>query len=457
MNSSIIETDYLVVGAGTGGLAFVDTLLMETPASVTIVDDRARPGGHWNDAYDFVRLHQPSEFYGVNSTQLGSNAVLTRGSDRGFHEMATGEEVRAYFVHVMDQVLLPSGRVNYLSMSRHEGDGKIRSLLNGSVQHIRPRKKLVDTTYVAGTVPSRHVPCYSISSGVQHISVNGLADMPSAADTYVIIGAGKTGTDACLWLLTHGVDPDSICWIIPRDAWFLDRAHYQPDDMAMTADMAGQMEAAADAATVEDLFGRMEAMGLVLRLDRDVWPTAYRCATVSRAELARLRSIKNVVRLGRVTEIRDGMIQLERGEIRVGSNAVHVDCSAKGIAPKPLRPIWDNGRITVQYVRSCGQPPFSAALIALVEANFDRDEIKNDLCRPVPGADRDCDWVGMNLANALNSIRWARDPILRKWLSTARLNIFRTAPLHGEAFERLREAYPRAIENLTRLAAREIQ
>ena len=26
-----------------------------------------RPGGHWNDAYPFVRLHQPAAFYGVNS------------------------------------------------------------------------------------------------------------------------------------------------------------------------------------------------------------------------------------------------------------------------------------------------------------------------------------------------------------------------------------------------------
>ena len=39
--------------------------------TVVMVDRHANPGGHWNDAYPFVRLHQPAAFYGLNSTQLG--------------------------------------------------------------------------------------------------------------------------------------------------------------------------------------------------------------------------------------------------------------------------------------------------------------------------------------------------------------------------------------------------
>ena len=37
-----------------------------------MVATRSAPGGHWNDAYDFVRLHQPAITYGVNSRSLGS-------------------------------------------------------------------------------------------------------------------------------------------------------------------------------------------------------------------------------------------------------------------------------------------------------------------------------------------------------------------------------------------------
>jgi len=55
-----IETDYLVVGAGAAGLAFVDALIAASEADVVMVDRRHQPGGHWNDAYPFVRLHGPA-------------------------------------------------------------------------------------------------------------------------------------------------------------------------------------------------------------------------------------------------------------------------------------------------------------------------------------------------------------------------------------------------------------
>jgi len=46
-----------------------------------------------------------------------------------------------------------------------------------------------------------------------------------------------------------------------------------------------------------------------------------------------------------------------------------VDCSASAIPQRPLVPIWDGKRITLQMVRTC-QPTFSAALIAHIEATF---------------------------------------------------------------------------------------
>ena len=63
------DCDYLVVGAGASGMAFVDTLLAHSPApvSVVLIDERKQPGGHWNDAYDYATLHQPARNYGVLS------------------------------------------------------------------------------------------------------------------------------------------------------------------------------------------------------------------------------------------------------------------------------------------------------------------------------------------------------------------------------------------------------
>ena len=75
-----VETDYLVVGAGALGMTFADQLLTDTDASIVIVDRHHMPGGHWNDAYPFVRLHQPSAFYGAGSRKLGPTALRLRGS-----------------------------------------------------------------------------------------------------------------------------------------------------------------------------------------------------------------------------------------------------------------------------------------------------------------------------------------------------------------------------------------
>ncbi|OBB95174.1 hypothetical protein A5782_08240 [Mycobacterium sp. 852002-40037_SCH5390672] len=51
-----IESDYLVVGAGAMGMAFIDTLVSETEARVVLVDRHHTPGGHWTMAYPIVRL-----------------------------------------------------------------------------------------------------------------------------------------------------------------------------------------------------------------------------------------------------------------------------------------------------------------------------------------------------------------------------------------------------------------
>ena len=47
----MLSADYLVIGAGLHFLSFVDELLAQDPsATFIIVDERAAPGGHWNDA-----------------------------------------------------------------------------------------------------------------------------------------------------------------------------------------------------------------------------------------------------------------------------------------------------------------------------------------------------------------------------------------------------------------------
>jgi NAD(P)-binding Rossmann-like domain len=127
-----VETDYLIVGAGALGMTFADQLLTDTnDASIVIVDRHHMPGGHWNNAYPFVRLHQPSAFYGAGSRQLGSNRIEAAGFNSGYFELASGAGVLSYFDALMRERFLPSRRVRYFPMSEYDDAGQISSLLSG--------------------------------------------------------------------------------------------------------------------------------------------------------------------------------------------------------------------------------------------------------------------------------------------------------------------------------------
>jgi hypothetical protein len=275
---SLLETDYLVVGAGATAMAFVDSLVTKSDASVAIVDRHGRPGGHWNDAYPFVRLH------------------------------------------------------------------------------------------------SR---------------------------------------------------PSRIRWIMPRDAWMLDRANVQPTQ-AFFDNFIGSIEAQlriiSNATSVEDLFDQLEATGQLLRIDKNVTPTAYRCAVISRAELKELRRIHNIVRLGRIKRIDAEQIVLDHGTINNDPESLIVDCSADGIpSPPPGLKVFDGGVINLLMVRTC-QPLFSAALIGYVESHIVDEDEKNELCRVVPSPVQPIDRIRMWAVSLTNGLRWRQHPGVAEWQRRSRLD-----------------------------------
>ena len=96
-----LETDYLVIGAGAMGMAFTDALIDHADVHVTLVDRRYAAGGHWQDAYPFVQLHQASVFYGVASTVLGTGAVQQRGPESGLQERARRSQIQSYYDDIL--------------------------------------------------------------------------------------------------------------------------------------------------------------------------------------------------------------------------------------------------------------------------------------------------------------------------------------------------------------------
>lgn len=458
----LADTDYLVIGAGATGLAFADTLLAEGDAEVTVVDRRPSVGGHWIDAYPFVRLHTPSAYYGVDSMPLGRDQVDESGENAGFYERASGEEVFGYFVEVAER-LERTGRAHFLTSHEHLGnasDGEqIRDLRTGDVHEIDVRRKVVDARYLEASIPATHSLPFEVAAGARLIPVN---DLPATADghsRYAVLGSGKTAADACSWLLADGVDPERIRWVRPRDAWFNDRRHYQPlaqvgsimDGIALDA------QAAAEAQDLEDLFARLEASGRAVRIDAAEPATMFRGTMLSSTELEGLRQIEDVVRLGRVRRVEPDRIVLDRGEIAAERGTVYVDCTALGLNQAPATPIFQGDRIVLQQIRHLS-PCFNAALTGFLEAHRDDESEKNRLCPPNPYPSSIEDWPRMMRRTWQTEALWLSDPELSSWATRSRLNLVGALPEHAsepdvqDAVQRYLTHVGAAIERLGELA-----
>lgn len=408
------------------GMAFVDTLLDENPkADIIMIDRYAKPGGHWNMAYPFVTLHQPSAYYGVNSKELSTGKRDKTGLNQGLADLASRDEIMAYYDRVMRHKFLASGRVRYFALCEHLGDGNVHHRLNGQSYQVE-FKKIVDCTYLKTNIPATHTPNFSVAPEVKFIPINDLPNLQTAPTGFTIIGGGKTGIDAILWLLENQVPPSKIRWIISRDAWLLDRANTQsdPDFFEKTiGTQAAMFEAIATSTSKGDMFDRLEACGYLLRLDPTIKPAMFHGATISKAELEVLRAVKDIVRKGHVASINKDHLTFVNGRTEPTLGHVMVDCSASAVKDYVEKPIFDGGRITPQTVRAY-QPVFSAALTAWIETHIEREAEKNRLMAIVPLPDNLDTFVRMTSQNMMNQYLWGQNKALRHWMRSARLDGF---------------------------------
>jgi hypothetical protein len=463
--SNAREVDYLVIGAGLAGMAFTDALIAETDAQVLMVDRRHGPGGHWNDAYPFVRLHQPSAFYGVTSRNLGEDRIDETGPNAGFYERATGAEVCHYFQEVMDETFLPSGQVEFWPMTDVADDGgtalTITRRLTGSRTEVTVRTKVVDARYLESSIPSTHTPSFTVDEGARCVPVNDLVKAAEPSGGYVVLGAGKTAMDACVWLLEQGVDPSDITWVKPREPWLIDRKHLQPREKVgdFMKDWANSVEASAQATSIADLFERLESCGALVRVDRTVEATMFRAPILSQYERDLLATIDHVVRSGHVRRVQVGRLAMDEGEVPIPVDSLVVDCTAEGLQSPTPRPIFEPGRITPQGIRE-GSPSFNAALIGYLEATRGDDlAAVNELTPPNMYPNTALDWVRQRHTGMTAQARWDQDADITAWIEGCRLNVAGGLGAHagepgvGDAIGRYLMNAGAAIENLARLYA----
>jgi len=473
---SHIETDYLIAGAGAVGLAFADTLLDEDPSChITIVDKHAKPGGHWNDAYGFVALHQPSATYGVNSLAFPGEQIDADGLNKGLHALASGTEVLAYFEKVMNLKLLPSGRVSYHPLSVVErtvdsGVTLLRSILSGEETPVTIRRKLVDATFYQTSVPSTH----SRSFTEEDVEVVPPGHLPTLWQRrtlprhYVILGAGKTAMDAVIWLIQNGVDPDCISWVRPRESWLWNREYVQPGEDFFEAVVELQtalLTTAEDAADSADLMRRMADKGYYLRIDPDVEPTMFHYAIISRGEIDLLRKVRRVIRNGRVTMITQGRLHFADSVVDVPLESLFVDCTASAV-PFSARdghqgPLFRGDTIVLQPLE-VPLVVLSAAVAAYLEANLEDDEARNALATPGPLTDTPATFAYAQMINLVNRGAWRRNPELMEFLAKSRLDLvtgtvvrlMETGSPKLAALQKFGEAAERCMPALLKLGTR---
>eukprot|EP00392_Amoebophrya_sp_AT5.2_P018512 g19070.t1 len=214
MTGELGSCSYLVVGAGAPALAFIDTLLtlnydekISKDAPIVLIDRHDAPGGHWNDAYEYVRLHQPSLVYGVSSKQLEGNWFTNNllKFRLPFNHRASQQEILAYYAEVV---------------ATWEQKGLVK-------------EKLVDATAGECIVPSAKNMPFRIEEASEartRIQVRVPSDLHTLPQSdfqtkrFCVLGGGKTGMDALVWLQREkGVKPEQISWVVGRETWMLNR------------------------------------------------------------------------------------------------------------------------------------------------------------------------------------------------------------------------------------------
>jgi hypothetical protein len=195
--------DYLIIGGGASGWSFTDTLLgtSKQPLRVIMVDQHSAPGGQWNDSYEFVRLHQPSSMYGIESKKL----EVENSSDH----RATRIELLQYYADVQKELetkhdfeFVGDTTLDLAQLTENAGKDNgnnnyiIKNNTTGESRTINVRKRIVDARNLEPDLPISTPPKFKFPADT--IAVAPVNDIVTSDNIlkqkhFVVVGGGKTG------------------------------------------------------------------------------------------------------------------------------------------------------------------------------------------------------------------------------------------------------------------------
>lgn len=223
--------DLVVVGAGVAGLnaLYAATSYLPKGAKVLLVDQKDAPGGMWNTAYDYVRLHQPHPMFTVGDMRWdwGKRRDYLAKRDEVRDHLASSlkpvsdavdlETAFGYTVTGLEEVETPDGFRARITFRPVDGEGQDRTVraklaihAPGLNYHLAPPLEL-SSTDVVSIIP-------------QDLRET-LAAHPDAP--LIVVGGGKTGMDTVLAALTENPNR-KVSLINGRGTNFLNRTKYIP-------------------------------------------------------------------------------------------------------------------------------------------------------------------------------------------------------------------------------------
>lgn len=447
------EFDYLIKDTNIQSLVFADAILKAGDGRIALVDRHGSPGGHWHQLADFSRVFQPLSSFGLN----GHSIKDWRPDMRGAHR----ETVLAYCAHILTHHILPSGRVSYFPKCYYHRDGKIESIETGQTQGVTITRRVISTAPLTQAARKSHIRCFSYSGPVAVLKPRELSSHRPFIDrqyeTYCILGAGRTATDAAFYLLRENVPAAQIRWVKSRESWALSTPQQTQSPAMLTAKAALSakgLRRMSLAQTPQALCLDLERLGILLRISSDVEPQGFSQQVLTKADAAKLNSITGVIRKGHVHAISEIGMLLDEGAVPMPFRTLYIDCTGSAATKSKPSKIFQDGKIQLSDVHVC-QPSFSAALIAAIELLDLPDHENNALCAPVHGSDIPT----LFLTSILNNHAWFHHGALREWLATCHLDRFLQNAAQAinlsdeipEDLKAIRAVLPRAIINLERL------
>ena len=235
---------------GAVGMAFVDTLLDESDAHITIVDRHGKPGGHWNRC---LLLRGAAPAVGLLRRQLHRVGKPAQGRQRAQRRpVRTGGRVR-------DQCVLRQGHAAAVPAERprqlppyervHRRGADRLAPVRGANPGRRAQEDRLDSTAFCPRVPATHTPKFSIADGVRVVPPNVLPQLwmhrtgeQPAQQFCILAGPGSTVRTRPSGCCAAAAAPQSIQWVVPRDSLAPDRLHTQPGLEFFEDSMGGEAD-----------------------------------------------------------------------------------------------------------------------------------------------------------------------------------------------------------------------